>query len=396
MDNTRNPFAPGAGSPPPELVGRGEVLEQVRVLLARVKNHRSEKSLLLYGLRGVGKTVLLNEFEHMAQENGYKTILVEASESKSLPALLAPQLRKILFSLDRVANVGNKVKTALAALKGFIGAVKISIGDIELGIDTDPLVGVGDSGDLEIDLPDLLAAVAEAADERGSAVALLIDEIQYFSAKELSSLIMAMHRMQQKSLPLVLVGAGLPILPGLAGESKSYAERLFSFPSIGALSKLDAMKALQDPVLREDVEFTQAALLSIFKKTRGYPYFIQEWGYQAWNYAKKSPIEEPVISEVSRLVGKRLDENFFKVRFDRLTPREKTFLRAIAESGTGQIKTSSIADLLKVKVTSLGPLRASLIKKGMIYSPSFGEMAFTVPLFDEFMKRAIPGFPAEA
>ena len=293
-----------------------------------------------------------------------------------------------------MANVGNKVKTALAALKGFIGVVKISMGDIELGIDTDPLVGVGDSGDLEIDLPDLLAAVAEAADEKGSAVALLIDEIQYFSLKELSSLIMAMHRMQQKSLPLVLVGAGLPILPGLAGESKSYAERLFSFPKIGALAKQDAMKALQEPVLREGIEFSESALLSIFKKTQGYPYFIQEWGYQAWNCAKKSPIDELVISEVSRLVGKRLDENFFKVRFDRLTPREKIFLRAMAESGKGHSKTSNVADLLNVKVTSLGPLRANLIRKGMIYSPAFGEMTFTVPLFDEFIKRAIPDLPA--
>ncbi len=394
MDTTRNPFAPGAGSPPPELVGRGEVLEQAKVLLGRVKNHRSEKSLLLHGLRGVGKTVLLNEIEHLAQEYGYKTILVEASESKSLAAVIAPQLRKILFSLDRMANVGNKVKTALAALKGFIGVVKVSMGDIELGIDTDPLIGVGDSGDLEIDLPDLLAAVAEAADERGSAVALLIDEIQYFSSKELSSLIMAMHRMQQKSLPLVLVGAGLPILPGLAGESKSYAERLFSFPTIGALTKQDAMKALQEPVLREGIEFSESALISIFKKTQGYPYFIQEWGYQAWNYAYKSPIDEPVIGEVSRLVGKRLDENFFKVRFDRLTPREKIFLRAMAESGKGHSKTSSVADLLNVKVTSLGPLRAGLIRKGMIYSPAFGEMTFTVPLFDEFIKRAIPDLPA--
>lgn len=392
MESNRNPFAPGAGSPPPELVGRGEVLEQVRVLLGRVKNHRSEKSLLLHGLRGVGKTVLLNEIEHLAQENGYKTILVEASENKSLPALLAPQLRKLLFSLDRVAGAGNKAKMALAALKGFIGAIRINTGEIEFSLDTDPLVGVGDSGDLEIDLPDLLAAVAEAADERGLAVALLIDEIQYFSAKELSALIMAMHRMQQKSLPFVLVGAGLPILPGLAGESKSYAERLFSFPVIGALSGPDAMKALQDPVQREGIEFTQPALRSIVKKTQGYPYFIQEWGYQAWNLAKKSPIGESVIEEASRIVKKRLDENFFKVRFDRLTPREKTYLRAMAESGPGPIKTSSIADLLKVKVTSLGPVRASLIKKGMVYSPSFGDMAFTVPLFDEFMKRAIPNF----
>lgn len=390
MESTSNPFAPGAGSPPPELVGRSEVLEQVRVLLGRVKKHRPEKSLLLNGLRGVGKTVLLNEIDRMAQESGFKTILVEASEEKSLPALLAPQLRKLLFALDRAANAGDKAKKALAALKGFVGAIKLSMGEIELGLDIDPLVGVGDSGDIEIDLPDLLAAVAEAADERGSAVAILIDEIQYFSARELSALIMAMHRMQQKSLPLVLVGAGLPILPGLAGESKSYAERLFNFPVIGALSATDAMKALQEPVMREGVEFSEDALRSIVQKTQGYPYFIQEWGYQSWNLAKESPIEESIVSIASQLVGKRLDENFFKVRFDRLTPREKIYLRAMAELGPGPSKTSAIADMLNSKVTALGPVRASLIKKGMVYSPTFGDMAFTVPLFGEFMKRAIP------
>jgi len=390
MDSLRNPFAPGAGSPPPELVGRSEVLEEVRVLLGRIKNGKPEKSLLLNGLRGVGKTVLLNEIDRMAQESGYATILIEAVENKSLPAMLVPQLRKLLFSIDRMAGIGDKAKKALAALKSFVGAVKLSMGEVELGLDIEPLLGVGDSGDLEVDLPDLLLSVAEAAAERGVAVAILIDEIQYFSARELSALVMAMHKMQQKSLPLILVGAGLPILPALAGEAKSYAERLFSFPVIGALVEKDANRALQEPVRKEGVAFDADALAFIFTQTRGYPYFIQEWGYQSWNLAGNSPITESLVQEATVQVKRRLDANFFRVRFDRLTPKEKTYLRAMAELGEGPMKTSDIADALGAKVASLGPVRASLIKKGMVYSPSFGDMAFTVPLFDEFMRRTMP------
>ncbi len=390
MDSLRNPFAPGAGSPPPELVGRSEVLEEVRVLLGRIRNGRSEKSLLLNGLRGVGKTVLLNEIDRMAEESGYRTILIEAVEDKSLPAMLAPQLRKLLFSIDRMAGAGDKAKKALAALKSFVSAVKVNVGEIELGLDIEPLIGVGDSGDLEVDLPDLLLSVAEAAAERGTAVAILIDEIQYFSAKELSALVMAMHRMQQKSLPLVLVGAGLPILPALAGEAKSYAERLFSFPLIGALGEEDANLALQEPVKKEGVSFDDDALAFIFRQTRGYPYFIQEWGYQAWNLAGDSPITEGLAAKATLVVKKRLDANFFRVRFDRLTPKEKSYLRAMAELGEGPMKTSDIAAALAAKVASLGPVRASLLRKGMVYSPSFGEMAFTVPLFDDSMRRIMP------
>jgi hypothetical protein len=223
-------------------------------------------------------------------------------------------------------------------------------------------------------------------------VAILIDEIQYFSTAELSALIMAMHKMQQRQLPLVLIGAGLPILPGLAGESKSYAERLFSFPDVGPLPEADAIKALQDPVRAANESFELAALHEIFRMTKGYPYFLQEWGYQSWNHATASPITLQVIQETSAIVSKRLDENFFRVRFDRLTPREKNYLRAMAELGEGPYRTGDVADKLGVKITTLGPVRDSLIKKGMVYSPSHGDMAFTVPLFEEFMRRAIPIF----
>jgi len=201
---------------------------------------------------------------------------------------------------------------------------------------------------------------------------------------------MAMHKMQQRQLPIVLIGAGLPILPGLAGDSKSYAERLFSFPAVGPLPELDAVRALNEPVRNAGESIDRDALHEIYRLTQGYPYFLQEWGYQAWNHADASPISLKVVQETSEVVSKRLDENFFRVRFDRLTPREKTYLRAMADLGAGPYRTSDVADKLGVRINTLGPVRASLIKKGMVYSPSHGDMAFTVPFFDEFMRRAIP------
>jgi hypothetical protein len=390
MDAIKNPFSPGAGSPPPELVGRERILEQARVLLGRVKEKRPEKSLLLTGLRGVGKTVLLNEIERLAAKTGYRTVPLEAHEDKTLAAMLVPPLRKLLFELDRVAGAGDKAKRGLAVLKGFMNGVKLAMGDIEVGLDIEPEKGSADSGDLESDLPNLFMAVAEAAEERKTPVALLIDELQYFSARELSALIMAMHKMQQRQLPMVLIGAGLPILPRLAGESKSYAERLFSFPDIGALSEPDANKALQDPTKAVGVEFEAAALKEIFRLTQGYPYFIQEWGYQSWNRAAGPPITLEVVQAATATVIDRLDANFFRVRFDRLTPGEKRFLRAMAGLGAGAHRSADIAEALGVNINSLGPGRAKLIQKGMIYSPTHGDLAFTVPLFDEFMLRAMP------
>lgn len=392
MDPIKNPFSPGAGSPPPELVGRDPVLEQARILLGRVKQKKPEKSMLLTGLRGVGKTVLLNEIKRMADGDGYRTISIEAHEGKALGPLIAPYLRSLLYDLDRIAGTGDKVKRGLSVLRSFIGALKLTVGDVSIGLDIDPEKGSADSGDLEIDLPNLFVAIGEAAEDRNSAVAIFIDEIQYFSKKELGALIMAMHKIQQRQLPLGLLGAGLPILPGLAGESKSYAERLFNFPDIGALSQADTAKALQEPAQEAGVAFEKKALDEVFHLTKGYPYFLQEWGYVAWNLATTSPITLQVVRDAKKSVIPRLDENFFRVRFDRLTPSEKNFLRAIAELGPGAHRTGDIAEILKVKVTSLGPVRAKLINKGMIYSPAHGDMDFTVPLFDDFMIRAIPEF----
>ena len=395
MDPIKNPFSPGAGSPPPELAGRGPVLEQARILLGRVLIGKAEKSLMLTGLRGVGKTVLLNEVRRMAQEAGYRTVLVEAHEEKALGPLIAAPLKAVFFDLDRMAQTGDRVKRGLRVLRSFLGALKVKVGELEIGLDIEPETGAADSGDIEIDLPNVFEALGEAAKEKNSAVAILIDEIQYLSQKELGAIIMAMHRMQQRRLPVVLLGAGLPVLPGLAGESKSYAERLFAFPDIGALSEADANQAISEPTVQEGVILSAAALTETYRLTKGYPYFIQEWGYQMWNLAVSSPIELELVQSAADAVVRRLDQNFFRVRFDRLTPGEKNFLRAMAQLGSGAIRSGDIANCLGVKVNSIGPVRSKLIKKGMIYSPAYGDIAFTVPLFDEFMKRAVPHFIAK-
>ena len=396
MNPLSNPFSPGAGNQPPELAGRADLLRSVEILLARVKAGRSEQSMFMVGLRGVGKTVLLNRVREMAEAQGYQALLIEAHESKSLPLLLLPPLRQTLFALDRMHNVSQKVKRGLRVLRSFIGAVKLKVGDTEFGLDIDPETGSADSGDLEADLGELFVAVGEAAADRGTGVAVIIDELQYMSEVEMSALIMAIHKVSQRGLPLVLIGAGLPQLVGLAGKSKSYAERLFIYPEVGALSLNDASLALEGPVATQGVAFTQDALAEVFRVTQGYPYFLQEWGYQSWNMAQSSPIDLPLIVETTQASTARLDQSFFRVRFDRLTPREKDYLSALAALGTGNQRSGDVAESLGVKVQAIAPLRSSLIKKGMIYSPAHGDTAFTVPLFDQFMLRTMPEGPRRA
>jgi hypothetical protein len=396
MNPLNNPFSPGAGTSPPELAGRSEMLRSIEILLARIKAGRSEQSMFMVGLRGVGKTVLLNRVREMADAQGYHALLIEAHESKPLPLLLLPPLRQALFALDRMQNVSQKVKRGLRVLRSFIGAVKVKVGDAEFGLDIDPETGSADSGDLEADLAALFVAIGEAAADRDTAIAIIIDELQYMTEVEMSALIMAIHRVSQRGLPLVLIGAGLPQLVGLAGKSKSYAERLFVYPEIGALSLEDASSALQGPVSTQGVSFTPEALAEVYRVTQGYPYFLQEWGYQSWNMAEDSPIDLALIQKTTIASTARLDQSFFRVRFDRLTPREKDYLCALAEMGTGNQRSGAVAERLGVKVQTIAPLRSSLIKKGMIYSPAHGDTAFTVPLFDQFMLRTMPDGPRKA
>lgn len=393
MDPIKNPYSPGAGAPPTELVGRDPILKEADILLGRIKVRRPEKSLLLTGLRGVGKTVLLNEIQRRAEEIGYNTILIEAHEDKSLGPLLAPYLRSLLFKFDRSSGINEKVKRSLSILSSFVKAINLSYGDFNLGLNIESTRGEADSGDIEIDLPQLFVSIGEAALERGEAVAVLIDEVQYLKLKELGALIMAMHKLQQKQLPFLLVGAGLPILPGLAGESKSYAERLFNFPSIGALSKEDAFKAIQDPAKAVGEEFSQDALERIYELTQGYPFFLQMWGSVVWNTSLHSPFTLDMVNAATPIIIQELDNNFFRVRFDRLTPTEKQFLRVMAEMGPGPYKMGDLAHYFDQKASNLSPTRAKLIEKGMIFSPSYGHIAFTVPLFDQFMIRVMPELP---
>ena len=387
MDPTLNTYAPGAGTPPPELTGRAQLLENARIALTRTRNGLPTKSFILVGLRGVGKTVLLNRVDDQAREAGYHTSLIEAHEEKSLPALLLPELRRILLSLDRGEQIEATVKRGIRVLKSFTKGLKVTLGEVEIGLDIDPETGVADSGDLEADLPALFLAIGEAARARKTAVAIIVDELQYLSEIEFSALIMALHKIAQKGLPLILVGAGLPQVVGLAGRSKSYAERLFDYPEIGPLSEADAAKALAEPAEREGITFTAEALTAIYAQTHGYPYFLQEWGYQAWNLAVPPTIDAAVIERATQASISRLDEGFFRVRFDRLTPREKDYMRAMALLGPGPHRSGEIADKLTASVRTVAPVRSSLISKGMIYSPAHGDTGFTVPLFDQYLRR---------
>jgi hypothetical protein len=331
---------------------------------------------------------LLNRIFTQAHTEGYTAELVEAREDKPLPALLAPSLRKILFSLDVIENVSDKVKRGFRVLGSFIKGLKAKVGEIEFGLDTE--AGTADSGDLEADLSDLFLAIGEAAQDRRTAVALCIDELQYLSELELSALIMAIHKINQRNLPLIVVGAGLPLIVGLSGKSKSYAERLFDFPTVDRLRDEDARSALRSPVLSMGVDFEDTAIEEIIQATQGYPYFLQQWGHEAWNIAPQSPISLSVVSQATASAIRKLDEGFFRVRFDRLTTREKQYLRALAGLGSGPQRSGDVAEVLGVKPQSVAPIRSSVIKKGMIYSPSYGDTTFTVHLFDEFMIRTMP------
>ena len=391
MDPIRNPFAPGAGTPPPELAGRDELRDTLRVALARARLNRPAKSAMLVGLRGVGKTVLLDRVRMDAESAGIHTVRVEAPEGRSLPALLAPQLRQALLRLSQIESAKTLAVRGLRALAGFASKLKVTYGDIEVGIDYDAEPGLADNGDLEHDLQALMEQVGLAAKAAGTALAIFIDELQYVREEQLAALITAMHRTEQQQLPVVLVGAGLPQLRGQMGNAKSYAERLFDFPEIGPLPQQAAAQAIVKPLRDEGVEIEPAALEEILRVTKGYAYFLQAWGSFTWQAASASPITFQDVRSASKLAIAAMDEGFFRVRFDRCTPKEKRYLRAMAELGPGPHRSGDIAACMKSTVNSLAPTRNTLIGKGMIWSPNHGDTAFTVPMFDDFMKRIMPG-----
>ncbi len=390
MDPLRNPYAPGAGTPPPELSGRQDLLEQTRIALGRIRLRRHAKSFIAVGLRGVGKTVLLREAVRLARAEEFQICFIEAHEHKRLAELLVPSLRAVLLDLDRFGRLSADVKRGLRVLKSFLSSIKLTYGDAELALDIDPEPGVADTGDLDIDLADLLSAVGRAAAARDSRIVVIVDELQYLNARDFGSLIMAMHRCVQEQLPVLLIAAGLPHLVGLAGQAKSYAERMFDFPELGALSRTDSDRALLAPAQAQDVHITPEALGEIYETTRGYPYFLQEWAYHAWNCADGSIIGRADVVAAAKKVERQLDASFFRVRFDRLTNREKNYLRAMASLRGPSATASDIAFVLGTKTQSLAPMRGGLITKGMIYAPNRGGTAFTVPMFDDYLRRAMP------
>ena len=392
MNRIDNPFAPGAGTRPPELAGRDGIIEDATVAIARTKAGRSSKSQMLLGLRGVGKTVLLSEINRIAERAGYRTIELEAQENRRLAEMLVIPLRSLLNRLSTLDNAKSLAIRALRDLQRFASKFTVKLGELELGV---ARPGAIESGNLETDLPELLLIVAEASRTAETPVAILIDEVQYLSSEDLGALIVSIHKIGQRGLPFIVFGAGLPSIAALAGEAKSYSERLFDYPKVDALERADAERAIREPLIAEGVEIAPAALEAIVEHTQGYPYFLQEWGSSTWDMAKTSPITRRDVTRATITTLRRLDEGFFRVRLDRLTPRERDYMRAMAELGPGPHRSGDIAAALGVKVTSVGFVRKELMRKGMVYSPQHGETAFTVPMFDAFMKRSMPQWPPQ-
>ncbi|MDR2189340.1 MAG: AAA family ATPase [Azonexus sp.] len=390
MDENRNPFNPGAGVSPPELAGRAEVMQQAMTALERTRRGRHAKSLLVLGLSGVGKTVLLNEIARQAGERGYLTEMVEAQDSGDLRQMLLHSVRRILLRQDGGKQAVEAVKKGLRVLRSFLGGITVSAGGVDITLGVDPEIGQADSGVLEADVTDLLLATGRAALAVQKPVALLIDELQYISKEELAALIRAIHAVNQAGLPLILFGAGLPQLAGQAGDAKSYAERLFEFPRLDRLNEADACAAIQQPVEDEGARIERAAVQEIFRQSHGYPYFLQEWGYNAWNACDGDLIRLADVQAATAISLRKLDASFFRVRFDRLTPGEREYMRALAGLGTESQRSSDVAAKMGRKASSVAPIRDSLIKKGMLYAPEHGMIAFTVPLFDAFMCREMP------
>ncbi len=390
MNPIDNPYTPGAGTPPPELAGRDELLNKASIALQRIAAERFERSLILTGLRGVGKTVLLNRIWQDAQAHKLITVRIEASENRSLPSLLVPALKSAILKLNKGKAATDLANRALRALATFVKAMRLKYADLEISLNieagSDKLI----TPDLDDSLTQLFQALGASAREKKSALVLFIDELQVLDEKQLAALIRALHLAAQDQLPITLVAAGLPQILAKMGEAKTYAERLFEFPEIARLDDLAAKQALIIPAKKLSVSYSEKALIEILQQTKGYAYFLQEWGKHAWDVATKSPITEQDAKIATLYALADLDASFFRVRFEQLTLAQKRYLRAMAELGPQPQASGQIAKILGKKVTALGPIREQLISKGLIYSPMHGTTAFTVPLFDNFMKRIMP------
>lgn len=382
-----NPYTPNAGARPPLLVGRDDQLETFDVLLDRLRRGHTEQSMLITGLRGVGKTVLLTTFEERARARGWTTVEAEITKNTDFGGRMAQLVRRALLQAAPKARWKDRAKRAAAVLRSFQLTVSPD-GAVTGGIDVDALEGVADSGELAEDLTDLLVALGEAVSDHDTGIVFLFDEVQFLNTIEFEALIAALHKTVQRALPITLVGAGLPQLPRLAGEAKSYAERLFKFPRIGELSEAEAARALVEPAKALDVDYDEAAVSAVVEYTEGYPYFIQEYGNGLWDLTDQPPITLEDVRNARDAVEAKLDGSFFRVRAERTTELELRYMRAMAELGPEPQQAKDVAELLGRTSEQLGPTRSRLIDKGLLYTPGHGLAAFTVPQFDRYMRRS--------
>jgi len=383
MNPVNNPYTPGAGTPPPEFAGRLEILRQAENAIKRTLNHKTAKNQILLGLRGVGKTVLLNRFNQIAESEGCQTAIFEADPDHTLPELLTQQLHRLLLKLDRRKKAGEDIQRIFRLLRSFASKFKVKVGEFEVGL-TNEFV----TGDLTIDLTELFVAIGMAAKKRDTAVILLIDEMQFLSIKDLSALIIALHKISQNRIPLLFYGAGLPHLARISGEAKSYSERLFDFEMIDRLDNKSAIIALVKPALREGITYETDALDAVLKETEGYPFFLQVWGSHIWEVSESSPISITDVSRATSRALKALDNGFFKVRVERLTERQLKYAITMAAVDSLPASSTEVAGILGISISRAAPMRDELIKKGMAFSPKRGLVAFSVPRFKEYLQRS--------
>jgi hypothetical protein len=384
MDPIANPYTPNAGSRPPELAGRENELEQFGILIGRLKRGATEQSIVVRGLRGVGKTVLLNTFENQAESEGFLTFYHELTPDTNLIDELARDSERALESLSLGAKLSSRIRGALARLK----TIRLT-GPEGFGLAVD--LGSADEGTITADLTDLLLQLGAAARDGGTGVAIFLDELQFVDEVQYRALISALHRATQKEMPIAIAAAALPQIPLLTGEARSYAERLFDFPTIGNLDEMAATAALVEPARRQGVEYAPNALLKALEWTAGYPFYIQQLGKHAWNLATESPIEVDIVERAMPIAQAALDKSIYEVRMQRATEGERRYMRAMAELGDGPYRSGQVAEKAGQSVTQASPTRQQLMTKGLIYATeNFGYVDFTVPRFAEFMRRSMP------
>ena len=391
MDNINNPYTPNAGATPEAFIGRDGQTEAFSVLLERLKRGRTEQSMIITGLRGVGKTVLLNKFAELAERIGWEVVELEASkhDETAFRQSIFSKFRAALLHLSPRRRWSKRARHAAEVLSSFVLSIDRE-GTFSVTWDVAPSEGYADHGDLGLDLTDVFLAVGEVAKERTTGIVVLIDEVQFLTTTQLESLIQAVHKSVQKRLPITFVGAGLPQIAELAGDAKSYAERLFKFPRIDSLAPEDACRAIIEPAQAEGATFTEAAADLAVSITHGYPYFLQELGYQAWIIARDNLIDSDDVGAAREAYEAKLDSSFFRVRLDRATPLQTAYMRAMAELGSEPQKAADVAARMGRESSQVAPIRSQLIDMGLLYTPQHGYAAFTVPDFDTFMLRAVP------